>query len=287
MFLPYHRMLVAEVLRPFRNKSVYFFPNSGNAGDSLINVASIHAFDQAGIRWRAIGQGADVKGQTVILGGGGNFIPAYATIRNAFLALLDTAKEIILLPHTVRGNEDVLERMGSNVTLICRDVESYHHASAAAGSALVLLAHDMAFHLDADRLLNSTEVASVYVPAFQEAIRKHNIDLASLQQRAKVFFARHDVERSGSIGGSDADVSAIFAFGTWPGTAERAAWSLMEMIRISPPIETDRLHVGIAAALLGKDCVLHDNSYGKNLGVWQHSLRHHFPSVAFARKSLM
>lgn len=285
MFLPYHRMLIEEVLRPFRNRSVYFFPNSGNAGDSLINVASIHALERAGVRWRAVGQGADVEGQVVILGGGGNFIPAYATIRNAFLSFLPKAKQIILFPHTVRGNEDLLEKMGPNVTLICRDVESYQHASAVAGSALVLLAHDMAFHLDIDRLLNSTEATSVYMPAFQEAIQKHNINLDSLQQRAKVFYARHDVERSGPIGGSDVDVSAIFAFGTWPGTAERAAWSLMEMIRTSPPIETDRLHVGIAAALLGKDCVLHDNSYGKNLGVWQHSLRHHFPSVTFSRKA--
>jgi exopolysaccharide biosynthesis predicted pyruvyltransferase EpsI len=278
-------MLVAEVLRPFRNQSVLFFPNSGNAGDSLINVASFHALDRAGVRWQAIGQGANVEGRTVILGGGGNFIPAYATIRNAFLGFLDKAKEIILFPHTVRGNEDVLERMGSNVTLICRDVESYRHASTVAASALVLLAHDMAFHLDAERLLDSTEAAAVHMPAFQEAIRKHNIDLAGLQRRDRVFYARHDVERSGSIGGSDADVSAIFAFGTWPGMAERAAWSLMEMVRTSPPIETDRLHVGIAAALLGKPCVLHDNSYGKNLGVWQHSLRHHFPSVTFSRKA--
>jgi exopolysaccharide biosynthesis predicted pyruvyltransferase EpsI len=278
-------MLVAEVLRPFRNRRVLFFPNSGNAGDSLINVASIHAFDRAGVRWQAIGQDANVEGHTVILGGGGNFIPDYATIRNAFLGFLDKAREIILFPHTVRGNEDVLDRMGSNVTLICRDVESYRHASAAAPSALVLLAHDMAFHLDTERLLDSAEAAAVHGPAFQAAIREHGIDLARLQQRSRVFYARHDRERSGSIGGSDADVSAIFAFGTWPGKAEPAAWSLMEMVRISPAIETDRLHVGIAAALLGKDCVLHDNSYGKNLGVWQHSLRHHFPTVTFSRRA--
>lgn len=285
MTLPYHRMLVEEVLRPLRNRSVCFLPNSGNAGDSLINLATLHCFDRLGIRFEAVGVGANVAGRTVLLGGGGNFIPAYATIRNAFTDFLDKAKEIILLPHTVRGNEDLLARMGRNVTLICRDVESYQHAATHAAQALVLLGHDMAFHTDLPRLLDSTEAASSYQPAFVEALEKAKVDLPALQRKARVFYARHDGESAGRIGGADADISQIFAFGTWPGKAQGAAWALLEMIRTSPPIETDRLHVGIGAALLGKDCVLHDNNYGKNAGVWRHSLRHHFPHVAFKAKT--
>jgi exopolysaccharide biosynthesis predicted pyruvyltransferase EpsI len=46
-------------------------------------------------------------------------------------------------------------------------------------------------------------------------------------------------------------------------------------------VATDRLHVGIGAALLGKTCRLHDNSYGKNRAVYDHSIRNHFPAVVF------
>lgn len=282
MTLAFHRMLVEEVLRPLRNRSVLFMPNSGNAGDSLINVASTHCLDRMSIRFRTVGAGAKVDGETVLLGGGGNFIPAYGTIRKAFESFLDTAREIILLPHTIRGNEDLLQRMGSNVTLIARDVESYRHATEVATKARVLLGHDMAFHTDVERLLQSSDAAVLYQPAFEEALATRKVNLAALQAKEKVFFARHDVERAGSIGGSDADISAIFALGTWPGKAELSAWCFLEMIRTAPPIISDRLHVGIGAALLGKACTLHDNSYGKNLGVWRHSLRHQFPSVSFA-----
>lgn len=44
-------------------------------------------------------------------------------------------------------------------------------------------------------------------------------------------------------------------------------------------IRTNRLHVGIVGALLGKRVVLHDNSYGKNRAVWEHSLAGRFPDV--------
>lgn len=45
-------------------------------------------------------------------------------------------------------------------------------------------------------------------------------------------------------------------------------------------MRTDRLHVAIAGALLGKSVELHANSYFKNRAVYQFSLRS-FPSVRF------
>ncbi len=44
-------------------------------------------------------------------------------------------------------------------------------------------------------------------------------------------------------------------------------------------IRTDRLHVAIAGALLGKRVLLHDNSYGKNRAVWEHSVAGRFATV--------
>lgn len=43
---------------------------------------------------------------------------------------------------------------------------------------------------------------------------------------------------------------------------------------------TDRLHVGILSAILGKDTFLYPNFYHKNKGVYEYSL-HKFPNVRF------
>jgi exopolysaccharide biosynthesis predicted pyruvyltransferase EpsI len=73
--------------------------------------------------------------------------------------------------------------------------------------------------------------------------------------------------------------------GTSPATAPRSAWCFLEFIRTAPPIVTDRLHVAIGAALLGKTCALHDNSYGKNAAVYRHSLKYHFRHVGFVPRA--
>ncbi len=47
-------------------------------------------------------------------------------------------------------------------------------------------------------------------------------------------------------------------------------------------VHTNRLHVGIAAALLGRDCHLYANGYSKNAAIHDHSLKPHFPNVTFS-----
>ena len=44
-------------------------------------------------------------------------------------------------------------------------------------------------------------------------------------------------------------------------------------------ILTDRLHLGISGALLGKEVFLMDNVYGKISGIYELSLRERFPRV--------
>jgi hypothetical protein len=79
----------------------------------------------------------------------------------------------------------------------------------------------------------------------------------------------------------DLDVSRIFG-GVADLTSSRlTAWCFLKTISAANRIVTDRLHVAIACALLGKECELHDNSYSKNRDIYAHSLSD-FPSVTFA-----
>jgi exopolysaccharide biosynthesis predicted pyruvyltransferase EpsI len=55
----------------------------------------------------------------------------------------------------------------------------------------------------------------------------------------------------------------------------------IKLIEGSNRVYTDRLHVAIPAAILGKDTVLYSNSYYKNKGVFEFSLKAHFPNLKF------
>ncbi len=274
------RYQVTEVLKEFSNKSVFYFPNPGNAGDSLISVATMQLFKRLNITFKPVGLDAKVEGQVVILGGGGNFIPLYTAIRTALERFSGKAKRIILLPHTIRGNEDVIAFLPSNAILMCRDAESYQHVLNINPKCEVMLTHDMAFHLDTEELYANIPDPDHYQQNYTEKLQLNNLTPRDLAQKPESYFFRRDTESTGRHPTTDLDLSAAFTFGVWPRKAELASWCFLEAIRTSQSVATDRLHVAIASALLGKPCRLHDNSYGKNRVVFQHSLRS-WSSVSF------
>lgn len=277
-----NRIIVREFLSELKNKEVLYFPNPGNAGDALIGVGVLHALDNLGIRWRPITTDVSVDGQVVLLGGGGNLVPLYDDVRKALERFAPKAKRLIILPHTIRGLESILNSLQSNVTVLCRDPVSYLHVLQNTASTVeVALTHDMAFHIDVDRLLKAHPETTTFRTRFEAKLREANVNLQSGRIRELARYGRHDAEKGPSMGPSDIDISQTFAFGTWPGSgAELSAWCLLEAIRMVEAVETDRLHVGIGSSLIGRKCTLHDNSYGKNNNVYNHSLRN-FSNIKF------
>lgn len=57
------------------------------------------------------------------------------------------------------------------------------------------------------------------------------------------------------------------------GEADQVSFDFLQVIDRARIVETNRLHVGIGAALMGKEVILHDNSYGKLGAVFEASLR--------------
>ncbi len=57
------------------------------------------------------------------------------------------------------------------------------------------------------------------------------------------------------------------------GEADQVSFDFLQVIDRARIVETNRLHVGIGAALLGKEVILHDNSYGKLGAVFEASLQ--------------
>jgi len=266
------RGLVEAYLRQYSNTTVLYYPNPGNAGDSVLAVGTLQAFTRCSVRFQVIDLEAMVDDQIVFLGGGGNLVPLYDHIKAAYERFLGRAQKVILLPHTIRGNEELLRRLDHTCTLFCRDLESYNHLRSVNRSPEVILAHDMAFHLDARSLLSNRELARMAAPVLRDKLRGAGFNEHMIRQKSSIDFSRLDAESRSISPKSEADIALLYMLGVGPHEAPMAAWCFLKTISIASKITTDRLHVGIGSALLGVPCELRENSYGKNRAVYQHSL---------------
>jgi exopolysaccharide biosynthesis predicted pyruvyltransferase EpsI len=61
---------------------------------------------------------------------------------------------------------------------------------------------------------------------------------------------------------------------------------MLRSVELFTSIRTDRLHVGIAGILTGKEVKLYDNSYGKVKNVYYNSLRN-LPYVEYKEGDLI
>ncbi|WP_027169529.1 polysaccharide pyruvyl transferase family protein [Mesorhizobium sp. WSM3224] len=272
--LDFFRFDIASCLRQYSGKKICFFPNPGNAGDSLIAVGTYQAFERCGLEVEIIDLDSNVKDQIVFLGGGGNFVPLYTDVKTAFKKFLGRASKCILLPHTIRGNEDVIASLDDSCTVFCRDLASFRHLRAVNPSLEVRLSHDMAFHIDVRALLDDEETRIAAQNVLTEKLNSLGLTEGMIRGWPSVDMLRLDSESCADAPQSDVDVSDLFALGVRPNEARLAAWCFLKTISFAKHITTDRLHVGVAAAMLGVPCTLRDNSYGKNHSVYEHSLKH-------------
>ena len=275
------RAEIEALLSNYSGKPILYVPNPGNAGDALIAVGTFQAFGRAGVPFEVADETTDVEGRVVFLGGGGNLVPLYEDTARALARCIGRASEVVLLPHTVRGHEATLARLDATCTVVCREPQSYAYVRAASLRARTVLAHDMAFHLDVWALLADSELAARGQTLLDERLAGAGLDRAGLNALEVADFSRLDREAPEARPSSLLDPSDMFAFGTGPVEAPLAAFCFLMTLRQARRIETDRLHVGLAAAVLGIPCEMRDNNYGKNAAVFAHSLAGRGTSVEF------
>lgn len=263
--------------------SIAYVPNPGNAGDSLIAVGTYQALRRHSIEFQCYNVDDEFNESTVLVGGGGNLVPLYGESRRAIETALSKQKQLIILPHTIRGNEDLLERLDSDHIVFCRDPLSYDHVMRHT-CAKVFLSHDMAFHTDIEQFDNLAKTFHEMPRVFEK--RLSSTPLSVVLRNSISSFMRTDGEATSSLRPTEnADISKIFEFGVWPGNAEKSAWGIFESVRRSKIAKTDRLHVSIAASLMGHECLLYDNSYGKNSGIFHHSIKHISQNIKLCESS--
>ena len=280
---------IASLLKGLGGK-IHYVPNTGNAGDSLIAEATYQFLEEHGIDY-SVGRLDErlSEKRIVVVGGGGNFNGQYGNVRNFLNANFDRFERLVILPHTIRGEPELLGRMDDRFTLICREFPSYEHCAAVASNANVYLSDDMALAWNVDKTL-----------AYVRSLKAHDrVDRAFLYRQAKHEFRllqyrackktgslnafRKDIESSGSaLPPNNADLSDIFATDNMTRRFAASAVSfLVRYLASVKEVHSDRLHVSIIAAMLGKTVFMHDNNYGKNSSVYENSLEHRFANIAF------
>jgi exopolysaccharide biosynthesis predicted pyruvyltransferase EpsI len=299
---------IKEYLDTFpKDEPIYYIPNPGYAGDMLIACATFQVFNDLKIRYHIVnGEMFDSKGKVVFYGGGGNLVPYYDYARKIIERIHQRAKRLVILPHTISDNEDFLQNLGSNTDIICREQVSFNHVKKFACKTQVMLSCDMAFNLKVQDVIsgNGGSMKEAFflemVYLFKKSRRhmptpkqfnhflKREVELFRLfekSDRGILRCFRMDGEKTDMrLPVDNIDVSAILAYGK---TNEVLGYSIVhlvsnQMLRFInryAKIETNRLHVAIAAALLGKNVDLYKNSYYKNEAVYNYSMKDKFRNV--------
>ncbi len=289
---------------------VLFIPNSGNAGDALIGHATFQLFDRLGLDYECLinYQRFDPSGRVVVCAGGGNLVPLYHGTRDILHWAGGRARRVILLPHTIRGNDELLAELGPEVDLICREMVSYRHVSNAVRTAHCHLADDMALSLDVQKTLSNGPASSsqlslyarklgykLFKPSLIKTIpspwkiRRGERLMASRRAAlapggapAGILHAfRTDVEKTAvPLPADNLDLANEFSHGTKsPHACHTGSFHMLRYLDTFEEVHSNRLHVSIGAALLGKHVKFWPNSYWKNQAVYEFSMRERFPNV--------
>jgi exopolysaccharide biosynthesis predicted pyruvyltransferase EpsI len=260
----YNQIDLEVFLKKYSQQQVAYCANPGNAGDAIIAYSTFLLFEKIGIQPELITCTQQVENQVVFYSGGGNLVEgkykdAYHFIKN------NTAKnkEIIVLPHTVWGYDDML-LSADNLIIICREKVSYEHLfSNGFPPERLFLAPDMAF------LLPRTEF---------DAYKKN-------ERKGVANCFRVDAESLNGIDIPDnnIDISLSWNGELWhrPEFAKNVTHNLACYLSGFNEVRTDRLHIAILAALMGKQVHLYPNNYYKIKAVFEYSMRDSWKNVSF------
>jgi exopolysaccharide biosynthesis predicted pyruvyltransferase EpsI len=289
---------IVQYLRSLpQGKKIYFFANPGSAGDSMIALSTYQLFRQLGIDYCIVdrAQAFDPTGKFMVYSGGGNLVEYYNTARKLIQKYYPFVEKLVILPHTIYENEGLLGEFQANVDIICREPVSFAHVRKYAPRANVLLMDDLAFSLDTDSVLRPGTRAISFIK--DRSLRKWVLRdlilgiLLPIRQLPGKFSRqgnwmilntfRKDVESSHHFLPPDnVDLATLFGYGT---NSERIAfyvtYRILKTLNRYRTVRTDRLHVCIAAALLGKTVEFFPNNYFKCEAIYQYSMKDKFPNV--------
>lgn len=300
------RIVIGKLLADYcGGEKCYYYPNPGNGGDSLIAVATYQMFDAQEIEYETIDirREFNAEGKVVVYSGGGNLVRRGLHARDFILRHHQKAKRLIVLPHTIDDHQDLIRNLADNVVVIAREKRTYEFLQNNARGAEIFISEDMALGLDVDLLLGA-QPKSVFRSLARRLVNGGVQEKGSQRPAriAKRLYARalelrctvsprtstsldafrKDVEgRDFKKPAGNIDLSYVYSYGTHSREAVyTSAYDFLRFIDRYTTVNTDRLHVCIGAALLGKYVNFYANDYYKCEEIYEYSLRR-FPNVSW------
>lgn len=297
---------IHSYLSQFLTERVVYIPNPGNAGDSVIATATYQCFNSLGLNYELPDpRYLDAEGKTIIYGGGGNLVGPGTFSYKTISRLHANARRLVILPHTIKNVDSLLSDFGSNVDIICRERVSYEYVRKNARRANAFLMDDMAFNLDCKKTLEwssriytipslvgsyliSKALRANYAPGIRNILRMPMLSyrrkrIGRLVDKSKIHCFRTDGERTNmEIPPDNYDISQLLMAGVeMPAAAFLAASEVLRLLSVYDEIHTNRLHIGISSALLGKNVRFYANNYYKCQAVYEYSMKNRFPNLTW------
>lgn len=241
-----------KYLDKYKNTKVDFFRFPGNYGDSLIWHGTKRLLASLNISEQYVGIGSPKYNDVLFIDGGGNLVDYYSDVKEFLIKKPSIYDEIIILPHTIFGEKqiEVLNNIPSKLTVFCREKVSAEFLENRITHGEVYLWHDCAFY-------NKFSP----VPSGEGVLNAFRLDKESILR---------------TLPEPNNDLSH-------KGYATKPLNELINVLQKYAKVNTDRLHVGICATLLGKQVRLFPNSYYKNKAVFDYSLQR-FQNITFVEK---
>jgi len=228
---------------------VTFIRIHGNLGDELIYAGTrqlLAGVDYREISLRSLG---GVTGHTALLAGGGSWCEAYQAMPDFLPQVEKQFERVIVLPSSFDASvERVRDALrGSKALFFARELESHRQIRGLCNADL---AHDCAFFFD----------------------------FRPYQRRGKGLLNAFRTDREGlpfelPLDNNDVSVTC--------GSLDEWLWTIARC----EEVHTDRAHVTIAAALLGKKVRYRPSNYHKVPAIIEYSLQG-FPVEAFSQEEL-
>lgn len=233
-------------------ETVDFCPSPGNWGDSLINLGTSQFLKAYSIPYRQVSRKVlleeDVtkKNRVLVVGGGGGWCSVWSSTAPFVSKVSGLYGHVVVLPSTYEPDQVEIVSDCQNVTLVSRD------GAVPSGLKDNFSCHDMAFFIDREEGFDPQTGPSRFsgIQAF-----RHDKEsaLAESQRPAKNY-----------------DLSLL-------GNAFDRPHELFTILSRFANVSTDRLHIGIAACLMGINVNLYPSKLNKIPGVYAHSVQSAYP----------
>ena len=248
-------MKLETFLGNLETKNPHWHPSRGNAGDGLIQAGLFALCQRLGLKLEVVEYPREQTGQHVLLMGAGGFCKGTWHMVDPVRFYASRFEHVTILPATFEPSfppvAKLLRELPTNVTVFCRERTSFEAAQKLAPRPEnIFLDHDMAFQIDVSPWKKTGGGELNCFRTDNESrlwrIPKPNFDISNMGREF-----HHTL--------------------------------LLDMLANFETINTDRLHVTIAGAMLGKKVRVFANSYHKNRSMYEHSLRDQYPNVTLGK----